>query len=144
MSTQKQSTKGNWFGRMCGLMLPRKSPATSTSQDSQHLDTNGSSSRSPPSLPTSPAKGTSPVQPNATMNQSSTVPGPTGVGEKIGHASCIDRSTHWSITNSTPKFLPLRTFQSQLGKVRPMVYQSITLEPVSRTVSWICATLTKS
>ena len=37
------------------------------------------------------------VQPNVITNQPSTVQlaGPTGVGEQIGHASCIDRGMYW-------------------------------------------------
>ena len=100
MSTHKQPAKENWFKRNFGWKVSSKRPASSTSQ---HPDAPNSDDQAIPStsashpLPASLTQGNSHVdivQPNLITNQpskASTVPGSTGVGEQIGHASCIDR-----------------------------------------------------
>ena len=91
MSAHKQSAMEQWFKRNCSWAVPRKRPASSTSQ---HPDAPDADTSVPRSLPASPAQGTSRVdivQSNVTMSQPPTVPVPTAIGEHIGHASCIDR-----------------------------------------------------
>ena len=96
--------KESWLRRNCSCLVPRKRPASSTSQrpdapDVQIVAPSTSVSR-PLQVPASLAQensGVDIVQPNVITNQPSTVQlaGPTGVGEQIGHASCIDRGMYW-------------------------------------------------
>ena len=87
---KKQSTTKQWIRRI----LSRKRQASPVSQHPDALDVRNtttaidifSSSTSvsrPQALPVSPQ--------SVIVNQPSTVPGPTGIGEHIGHASCTDR-----------------------------------------------------
>jgi hypothetical protein len=142
MSTHKQSGVEQWFQRNCSWVVPRKSPPNSTTEHPDTPDANvpststGSVSRPTRPLPATPAQGTSCVdlQSNVFMNQPSTA-GPTGIGEHIGHASCIDRGMFLRhFTKSAPKFLPLRALYPYKN-VRRMVHQPISLEQVGRSVS---------
>ena len=99
-----------WLDQNCSWILCR---ASSTSQFPDALDARPtttatdvpSTSVSRP-LPVSPlAQGTSSV--DVSVNQPSTVPGPTAIGENIGHASCIDRQSRFTdhsspLLNRTP------------------------------------------
>jgi hypothetical protein len=75
--------------RFFSWVLPRKRPASSTPQ---YPNARPTTATDVPSinvsrhLLVSPSQGTSCV-----VDRPSTVPGPTGTGEYIGHASCIVR-----------------------------------------------------
>jgi hypothetical protein len=93
-SAMKQTKQ--WFERNCSRVLPRsKHQASSTSRhpdvpDAQPTTTATDVTSLSRPLPVSPAQGTSRL--DVIVNQPSTVPGPTGIGEHmhVGHASCID------------------------------------------------------
>ena len=96
---KQSTTKQSWFRRI----LPHKRRASPASQypdapDAQHTDSDAPSTsvNRPSPLPVSPAQRTCVdlVRSNVIVNQPSTGSGPTGIGEHIGHASCIDRHQH--------------------------------------------------
>ena len=138
------------FERICSRVLPRSKHQTSSTSrhpdapDAQPTTTATDVTSLSRPLPVSPAQGTSRL--DVSVNQPSTVPGPTAIGENTGHASCIDRQTqftdhnspfldrtpgnptsytiggmYWilawhSITKSAPKLLPLRALHFKLEK----------------------------
>ena len=79
-----------WFERNCSWVLCR----TSSTQDAPDARptttvTDVPFARESRPLPVSLAQKASRV--DGIVDQPSTVPGPTGIGENIGHTSCVDR-----------------------------------------------------
>ena len=84
----KQSTTKQWFKRI----LPHKRRASPASQYPDALDARSATTATDVPSSSTIVSHPLPVSPqNVIVNQPSTVPGPTGIGEHIGYVLCIDR-----------------------------------------------------